>query len=106
MDNRPNVVEKKRTKYQFYYAINFDIEFDKQLGDWKYNTVNLPIGPLTYDAIVNAMISFKYPADKMQAIINNYLLDSDDTTAIEEFNHMQKWRKFSKDYAKEIMDKF
>ena len=97
MDNRPNVVEKKRTKYQFYYAINFDIEFDKQLGDWKYNTVNLPIGPLTYDAIVNAMISFKYPADKMQAIINNYLLDSDDATAIEEFNHMQKWRKFSKD---------
>jgi hypothetical protein len=40
----------------------------------------------------------------MQAIINNYLLDSDNLNAIEEFNQMQDWRKFAKSYAKEILN--
>ena len=39
----------------------------------------------------------------MQAIVNNYLLDSEDPLIKEEFKQMQDWRKFAKSYAKELI---
>jgi hypothetical protein len=45
----------------------------------------------------------KYNNDKIQAIINNYLLDNSDENIIKEFNEMQEWRKISKQLAKDIL---
>nr|DAG40139.1 MAG TPA: hypothetical protein [Caudoviricetes sp.] len=59
--------------------------------------------PIGYDTIVNAIISAAYPADKMQAIINNHLLESDNTEHEQEFAEMQEWRKTAKSVAKEAM---
>lgn len=66
------------------------------------------IGPTEYcyDGLVNRLISYKYPNDKMQAIINNYLLDPDDDAVNQEFMEMQNWRSESKQIAKEILEKF
>lgn len=58
----------------------------------------------SYDGIVNLLICRKYPSDKMQAIINNYLLDPTDETALSEFNEMQEFRKTVKSIARQIMD--
>lgn len=102
----PNIFEKCKRGYRFYYVVRFNIVFDPENGRWKYDQVDLPYGEPTYEDIVNAMISYKYPVDKMQAVINNYLLDSDDPAAREEFTTMQNWRKYSKGYAKEIMSNF
>ena len=106
MEDKPNIIEKLRGKYQYYYTVKFNIYFDEDRGSWMYDIVKLPFGDPTYDTIVDAMISYKYPTDKMQAIINNYLLDREDESANKEFNDMQEWRRFSKEYAIEIMNNF
>ena len=66
------------------------------------------LGPTEYcyAGLVNKLVSYKYPNDRMQAIINNYLLDPNDELAKQEFIEMQKWRSESKQIAKEILEKF
>lgn len=59
-----------------------------------------------YNGLVDTLISYKYPIDKMQAVINNYLLDPSDNTFVNEFKTMQQWRSDSKEIAKEILRKF
>ena len=66
------------------------------------------LGPTEYcyGGLVNKLVSYKYPNDRMQAIINNYLLDPNDESANQEFIEMQNWRSESKQIAKEILEKF
>lgn len=66
------------------------------------------LGPTEYcyAGLVNKLVSYKYPNDRMQAIINNYLLDPNDDSANQEFIEMQNWRSESKKIAKEILEKF
>ena len=66
------------------------------------------LGPTEYcyGGLVNKLVSYKYPNDKMQAIINNYLLDSNDESVKQEFIEMQNWRSESKQIAKEILENF
>lgn len=78
--------------------------YDKQdNGIYKYQTYTLKPAVLDYDSIVNAIISKEYPNDKMQAIINNYLLDSSNDDITKEFNDMQAFRKKAKDWAKNLL---
>ena len=70
--------------------------------------------PLERDKVIDAIVSAGYPSDKMQAIINNHLvnlatladggkLDNDDLAHEEEYNAMQEWRKKAKTVASEVM---
>lgn len=59
-------------------------------------------GTRTYDGIVNAIVCDHYPADKMQAIINNHLLESESKEHQAEFAEMQAWRVKAKRVAKEV----
>ena len=78
--------------------------FDKQDdGTYKYQTYTLKPAVLDYDSIVNAIVSKEYPNDKMQAIINNYLLDKSNEDTTKEFNDMQAFRKKAKDWAKDLL---
>lgn len=95
-----NKIETIILNHKKAHLIRFNIKQDG--NKVTYDTVQI-IGELTYDKIVNAIVSYKYPADKMQAIINNYLLDNEDPFIIEEFKQMQDWRKFAKSYAKELI---
>lgn len=83
------------------YDINIDIVQDGEMYKWEQ--VNVPIEKWNYSGVVDALISHKYPIDKMQAVINNYLLDSEDDYAINEFSKMQSWRKEAKEIAKEAL---
>lgn len=60
-------------------------------------------GTRTYDGIVNAIVCDHYPADKMQAIINNHLLESENKEHQAEFAEMQAWRAKAKSVAKEVV---
>lgn len=60
-------------------------------------------GTRTYDGIVNAIVCDHYPADKMQAIINNHLLESESEEHQAEFAEMQAWRVKAKSVAKEVV---
>ena len=70
--------------------------------------------PLERDKVIDAIVSAGYPSDKMQAIINNHLvnlatlsdggkLDNDELAHEEEYNAMQDWRKKAKTVASEVM---
>lgn len=70
--------------------------------------------PLERDKVIDAIVSAGYPSDKMQAIINNHLvnlatladggkLDNDELDHEEEYNDMQEWRKKAKTVASEVM---
>lgn len=60
-------------------------------------------GTRAYDGIVNAIVCDHYPADKMQAIINNHLLESESKEHEAEFAEMQAWRVKAKSVAKEVV---
>jgi hypothetical protein len=83
------------------YDINIDVVQNGEMYKWEQ--VNVPIEKWNYSGVVDALISHKYPIDKMQAVINNYLLDPEDAYAIDEFNKMQAWRKEAKEIAKEAL---
>lgn len=61
------------------------------------------------DIIISSLIKANYPADRMDAIRNNYELVRDGVAGdkteeyTEEYNKMQEWRAYSKQLAAEIM---
>lgn len=100
-DTRPQLVEQYVLYATKRYNINIDVVEAK--NGYEYDQVEIPAGKWDYSGVVDALISYKYPIDKMQAVINNYLLDPNDTYAIDEFNKMQAWRKEAKEIAKEAL---
>lgn len=62
------------------------------------------------DIIISSLIKANYPADRMDAIRNNYELVKDGTAGdkadeyTEEYNKMQAWRAYSKELASIIME--
>lgn len=87
-------------------TVNFNIvetEFEGYT-QYTFNTVTLPPGFWTYEAIVSALVNEIYPSDKMQAVLNNYLLDPVEFK--EEMNEMQEWRKEAKTMAKRLLEEY
>ena len=100
---KPPLVEVMMINATKRYFINIEI---RHVGEnsYEYEHVDIPAGKFEYGGVVDALISYKYPIDKMQATINNYLLDPNDAYAIEEFNKMQAWRKEAKEIAKQALE--
>ena len=100
-DTKPNIVETYIEFATKRYAVNIDVAHT--IDGWEYDRVIIPAGKWNYSGVVDALVQYKYPIDKMQAVINNYLLDPEDAYAIDEFNKMQAWRKEAKEIAKEAL---
>ena len=98
---KPNLVDKEVILGRTTYFINLNIEFKD--GWYIFDQVEIEFNKWNYSGVVDALVQYKYPIDKMQAVINNYLLDATDDYAIEEFNKMQAWRKEAKEIAKEAL---
>lgn len=79
------------------------IDVEKTAEGYSYREVVLHPDITNYDGIVSALITCKYPSDRMQATINNYLADPSDEGILQEFNDMQAWRKEAKAIAKDIL---
>lgn len=94
------LVNKEKVNCQYFYDINIIEGYNEPI------TIQLGISKFNYGGIIDALINYKYSTDKMQAIINNYLLDPNDDSAKQEFIEMQNWRSESKKIAKEILEKF
>nr|DAU89970.1 MAG TPA: hypothetical protein [Caudoviricetes sp.] len=131
-DNAPKTVEYEGK----YVRINFDIDVTEvSLGNTENDSEGDSKGkkktvatrsafsayvvrvahPLERDKVIDAIVSAGYPSDKMQAIINNHLvnlatladggkLDNDELAHEEEYNAMQEWRKKAKTVASEVMN--
>ena len=100
-DTKPNIVETYIEFATKRYAVNIDVAHT--IDGWEYDRVIIPAGKWNYSGVVDALVQYKYPIDKMQAVINNYLLDPNDEYAIDEFNKMQAWRNEAKEIAKEAL---
>jgi hypothetical protein len=98
---KPNMVEREVILGRITFFINLNIEF--QNGWYIYDQIKIEYDKWNYSGIVDALVQFKYPIDKMQAVINNYLLDPEDVYAVDEFDKMQAWRKEAKEIAKEAL---
>ena len=100
-ETRPELVEVYIIYATRRYFVNIDLEKTDNIYRWKQ--VEIPAGKFDYAGIVDSLVQHKYPIDKMQAVINNYLLDPYDEYAVSEFNAMQAWRKEAKEIAKEAL---
>ena len=98
---KPNILEAYVLSGIRHYDINIDIMQEGEMYKWEQ--VRVPYDKWNYSGVVDSLVSYKYPIDKMQAVINNYLLDPNDEYAISEFNAMQAWRKEAKEIAKEAL---
>lgn len=72
---------------------------ENKLYTWNY----ILIGPSSYnyEGVVKAIINVKYNNDSMTAILNNYLLSPDNEKYKKEFNEMQEWRLYAKNFSKQ-----
>ena len=87
-------------------TINFGVEeHPGEENAYSYYSVSVKVGQWDYSGIVNAIVSAEYPADRMQAVQNNYLMAKreDGADAIEEFMEMQEWRAMAKATAHEVL---
>ena len=100
-ETRPEMVEMDVVYATRRYAVNIDI--CENYGVYEWERVEIPAGKWGYAGVVDSLVQHKYPIDKMQAVINNYLLDPYDEYAVSEFNAMQAWRKEAKEIAKEAL---
>lgn len=103
-NERPADVTAKIRLGQVQHTINFNVQTSDAEGyALRYQSVTLGPGVWSYDAIVNAIVCEQYPADKMQAVINNYLADQEGVEAKKEMDDMQAWRRYAKEVAKEAL---
>ena len=54
-----------------------------------------------YGLFVSALIRSSYSQDQVEAITQNYLANSKDADAVQDFNDLQAWRAQSKQIAKD-----
>lgn len=106
---RPPEVE---VSYHFgvpQYTVNVLVEEDSTEGqpsEFGWTCICLSPGPLSYDALVAALVRTRYSDDAMTAIINNHLLDGNDADTEAEWEEMQAWRREAKALAKQILTNY
>lgn len=122
-DNAPQTLEREGKNIR----INFDVDVaelpsggtdneDAKRTAFSAYVVRVE-QPLERDKVIDAIVSAAYPSDKMQAIINNHLvnlatladggkLDEDELAHEEEYKAMQEWRKKAKSVASDVMEAY
>ncbi len=122
-DNAPKTVEREGKNIR----INFDVDVaelpiggtdNEELKRTAFSAYVVRVEqPLERDKVIDAIVSAGYPSDKMQAIINNHLvnlatladggkLDEDELAHEEEYKAMQEWRKKAKSVAGDVMESY
>lgn len=99
---KPNFVEQEVIKGRITYFINLNIELVGEM--YVYEPIKVEYDRWEYGGIIDALVTYKFPNDKMQAVINNYLLEPENKEFVTAFNEMQAWRKEAKEIAKEALE--
>lgn len=90
------------------YTVNVLVEecapaAEGQPQEYGWTCICLAPGPLTYDALVAALIRTRYSDDRMASVINNRMAAPDDADIAAEWEEMQAWRREAKALAKQII---
>lgn len=103
----PSLVETAFNAFrQKVHTINFDVVLpNEENGEIEFESLEVPPGLFNYDGIASLLVRYKYPADKMEAVVNNYLATYGMEYTKEgqkhqaEFTEMQAWRETAKALA-------
>ena len=102
---RPQFVTVSRTPAGFHTTVNYGIEEIEE--EFEASSVTLlteeRICADDYSALVSALINNEYPADRMDAVRNNYMANQSDMEAADAFTEMQRWRGAAKVIAREAL---
>ena len=104
------VINKKDFLKFRLYGNKVLVHINEQEGEDTITCDELMIPCYNRDIIISSLIKANYPADRMDAIRNNYELVKDGTAGdkeeeyTQEYLDMQDWRAYSKEFAKEIID--
>ena len=126
---RPSLIVKDSKEAS--RVINFDVQ-EEENHKYSYYSVTVKIGNWSYDSIVNAIVTAEYPNDRMQAVLDNYLQETDlskliglistaqnfnklrkqmedwlaerDQDIVREYEKMQEWRAMAKRVAKVVLN--
>lgn len=102
---KPSFVSVTRTPAGFHTTINYGIEQVGEEFDAKSVTI-VTAGKISkddYSAMVSALVNNEYPADRMDAVRNNYMANQSDMKCVEAFTEMQRWRGSAKVIAREAL---
>lgn len=102
----------KKEEFQKFrlYGNKVLVHINEQEGEDTITCDELMIPCYNRDVVISSLIKANYPADRMDAIRNNYELVKDGIAGdkaeeyTEEYNKMQEWRAYSKELAKEIIN--
>lgn len=77
------------------------ITFDVVQGEdgYEYETVTVPPGYWSRDSLISLIIEDRYPKDRMDAVVNNYLSDMTNAKHVASMKEMQDWRSHAKSVA-------
>ena len=118
VENEGNVVRINFDIEQVDLTTSIDCSDGKNTTRKAYTAYVVRIeSPLSRDKVIDAIVSAAYPADKMQAIINNHLfnlsavadsqsLDDNEVEHENEYLAMQEWRKKAKEIALRVMEEY
>ena len=135
-DTLPEIVEQgeEYASGYYYYYLNCDVhEINNENGQTMYEYARIQMYPneIQQGKIVSTIMQLKYDNDRMQAIINNFLQETDlvqlinmlritqnfnklrsamnewiagmDADIINEYMEMQEWRIYAKNTAKQAL---
>lgn len=113
-DKKPDLMSVFYTEHKIptYAAINVNVTKDNDtyywdeivLPEFAINNIKRAPDNIKKDVLIAHIIKAYYDDNKMTAIINNYLLDSDNEIYKKDFLDMQKIRKLAKETSKYIVD--
>ena len=109
-DNEPQLVEYEGSVVRINFDVEHSTEERQKQGSEETEEVEVikayvvrVAHPISRGRIIDAIVTAQYPEDKMQAVVNNYLLNPKDAESKQEFDDMQAWRAHAKEVATEVM---
>lgn len=97
----PKMVAKRHNRTTIYY-VPYNISENGETYEFSY--VSLLPEYYDYGGLIDAIISVKYSIKDSIAIINNYLVDSENEKYKKEFLEFQEWRNFAKAESKKYFN--
>lgn len=97
--NRPAQVQTSLNRcHQLSHTVNFDIEYNRSMKMYQYESVDLEPGFWSKGDVIDAIVRSRYPQARMEAVVNNYLADQTEE-ALADMAEMQAWRRHAKEIA-------
>jgi hypothetical protein len=95
----PETISKKINN-KFYIYVPVIVEENTDQYKYIYKYICMKPYEYEYKNLVSFIICMKYSSNDETAILMNYMFEPNNEKYIKEYNELQSWRLFAKNYAK------